>query len=114
MAELVVVMITAPADQAQPLARAFVERRLAACVNILPGVHSIYRAQDEIAEADEVVLLVKTRSAAVASLSAVVRELHPYDNPELIALPIEDGLPAYLSWLMQSVPLPEDDAPYFH
>jgi periplasmic divalent cation tolerance protein len=114
MPELVVVLIAAPADQARPIARALVERGLAACVNVLPGAHSVYRWQGEIEEADEAVLVVKTRSAAVAALGAAVRELHPYENPELIALAIEDGLPAYLSWLVQSVQLPEDDAPYFH
>lgn len=114
MAELVVVMITAPADKARPMARAFVERGLAACVNILPEIHSIYRWQEEVEETEEVLLLVKTRSAAVPGLSAAMLEMHPYANPELIAVPIEDGLPAYLSWMVQSVQLPEDDAPYFH
>jgi periplasmic divalent cation tolerance protein len=114
MAELVVVMITAPADKARTMARAFVERGLAACVNVLPGGHSVYRWQEGVRETEEVLLLVKTRSAALTGLSAAVRELHPYANPELITLPIEGGLPAYLSWLVQSVQLPEDEAPYFH
>ena len=114
MADLVVVVITAPSDKGRTIARAIVERGLAGSVNVLPGAHTVYRRQDGIRETEEVVLLVKTRSAAVTALSAAVQELHPYANPELIALSIEGGLPAYLGWLMQAVPLPEDDAPYFH
>ena len=113
--EFVVVMITTPADQGQRIARALVERKLAACVTVLPAAHSTYRWQGAIEEADEAVLMVKTRGEAVASLTEAVRDLHPYENFEIIALPIEDGSPSYLTWLLESVELPDaEEEHYFH
>ena len=114
MSEFVAVLITAPEAEAQILARTLVERKLAACVNVLPGAHSIYRWNDEVQEADEAVLVVKTLRGAVAALNKALRELHSDDTPELIALPIEDGNPAYLTWIAQSVELDEDEEPYYH
>ncbi|AAZ98513.1 divalent cation tolerance protein [Thiobacillus denitrificans ATCC 25259] len=84
---------------AEKLARALVERRAAACVNLLPGCRSIYRWQGAVETADEIPLLIKTTAAAYAEVEAVVRAQHPYAVPELVAVPITHGLPAYLDWV---------------
>ncbi|MFN4324379.1 MAG: divalent-cation tolerance protein CutA [Azonexus sp.] len=86
-------------ETANRIALAVVEARLAACVNILPRVQSIYRWQGAVESAAEVPLLIKTTAAAYPALEAAIRERHPYDIPEIIALPIAGGLPAYLNWL---------------
>ncbi len=90
------------AEVADGLSRALVEQRLVACATALPGARSTYRWQGEIEQADEVVLMLKTRAADWPALEAAVRELHPYDVPELIATPIDKGSPAYLQWLAAS------------
>jgi periplasmic divalent cation tolerance protein len=87
------------AASAERLARALVEERLAACVNLLPGVHSIYRWQGAIEQAGEVLLLVKTTRARLDALAARVRALHPHELPELIAVEAAGGLPGYLDWV---------------
>jgi len=92
------------------LARTLVERRLAACVNILPGIQSVYRWQGEIESADEIPLLIKTTTERYPALEAAIRETHPYAVPEIIALPITKGLPAYLRWVIEST---EPEAPHF-
>lgn len=84
---------------AESLARALIERRLAACVNILAPCRSVYRWRDAVEQADEVPMLVKTTRARYAELEAAMRELHPYEVPEIIALPLTAGLPAYLDWV---------------
>lgn len=84
---------------AESLAHALVERRLAACVNILPPCLSVYRWQGAVEQADEVPLLIKTTRARYAELEAALSELHPYSVPEIIALPLAAGLPAYLDWV---------------
>lgn len=84
---------------AASIARQLVEQRLAACVNVLPRVQSIYRWQGIIEEATEVSLLIKTTHARYAELEAAIKVLHPYDVPEVIALPIAAGLPQYLGWI---------------
>ncbi|MDB5839083.1 MAG: divalent-cation tolerance protein CutA [Herminiimonas sp.] len=89
------------ASVAQDLARHVVALRLAACVNILPGVQSIYQWQGKVEVADEVTLFIKTTTALYPELEAAIKARHPYDVPEIIALPIVDGLPAYLAWIMQ-------------
>jgi periplasmic divalent cation tolerance protein len=86
---------------AEAMARSLVERRLAACVNILPAVQSVYRWQGAIEEATESSLLIKTSSARYAELEQAIKDMHPYELPEIIALPIQAGLPAYLEWLLQ-------------
>ena len=86
-------------ETANRIALAVVEAKLAACVNILPRVQSIYRWQGAVESAVEVPLLIKTTAAAYPALEAAIRERHPYDVPEIIALPITAGLPAYLNWL---------------
>ena len=81
------------------LARALVDARLAACVNLLPGVASIYRWQGRVEQADEVLLLIKTTRQAYPALEARLPALHPYELPELLAVESAAGLPAYLEWV---------------
>ncbi|MGQ0525655.1 MAG: divalent-cation tolerance protein CutA [Betaproteobacteria bacterium] len=85
---------------AAQLARTLVEKRLAACVNVLGEIASVYRWKGEIVSETEVAVLIKTRSAAYAALEACIKALHPYDIPEIVAVPVAGGLPAYLEWVM--------------
>lgn len=99
-----VVFVTAPSEAvALDLARALVSERLAACSNLIPGVRSVYRWKGEICDDAEVLLVFKTRAALVDRLAARVAALHPYEVPEVVALPVSSGLPAYLSWIVDSV-----------
>ena len=99
--QVVAVLITAPDEEtARRIARALVEERLAACVNLLPGVRSIYRWQGAVEEAAEVLLIAKTHAERVAALAARVRALHPYELPEVVVLPVSDGSDAYLRWVV--------------
>ncbi len=90
-------------EQAETLARALVERRLAACVNVVPAVCSVYRWKGEVVREEERLLLVKTSTALVEAVRAAVLELHSYETPEVIALPIASGDPAYLRWLADAI-----------
>lgn len=100
MDEAIVVVTNMPdLDTAKALARRLVGEGLAACVNILPGVQSIYRWQGQLEEASEVTVLVKTMRSRYETLEEAIRTSHPYDLPEVIVLPIAAGLPAYLAWL---------------
>ena len=87
------------AASAEKLARALIENRAAACVNVLAPCHSIYRWQGAVEMAAEVPLLIKSTAANYPLIEEMVRAQHPYDVPELIAIPITHGLPAYLAWL---------------
>jgi periplasmic divalent cation tolerance protein len=102
----VVCLVTAPPDRAHEIATALVERELAACVNIVALVHSVYRWQGAVEHDDESLLVVKTTSTAVPALTAALGELHPYENFELVALDVAAGAPAYLDWISGSVSLP--------
>lgn len=84
---------------AEKLAHALVDERAAACVNVLAPGHSIYRWQGAVQQAIEIPLLIKTTAVHYARVEEIVRAQHPYDVPELIAIPITHGLPAYLDWL---------------
>lgn len=84
---------------AEKLARALIESRVAACVNVLAVCRSIYQWQGAVETATEIPLLIKTTAENYPQLEAIVRTQHPYDVPELIAIPITHGLPAYLDWL---------------
>ena len=100
MAKALEVHVTAPdRARAEVIARAVVGERLAACVNIVGGVRSIYRWQGAIQEDDEVLCLIKTRPERLAALTDRIRTLHPYDVPEILAFEVADGSPAYLEWL---------------
>lgn len=93
-------------DAALALARALVGRRLAACVNVLAGCTSVYRWQGDIEEAGEVPVLLKTRATRYAEVEAAIRELHPYELPEIVAVPIVRGLPEYLDWVAEETAIP--------
>jgi periplasmic divalent cation tolerance protein len=84
---------------AEKLARALVESRSAACVNVLAPCHSIYRWQGAVETAEEIPVLIKSTAANYPRVEEIVRAHHPYAVPELIAIPITRGLPAYLDWL---------------
>ena len=90
-------------ESATALARALVDRRLVACVNDVPGVRSIYRWKGEIHEDAELLLVMKTVSDRLPALTAAIQELHSYDVPELVVLPVEAGSEAYLNWIAESV-----------
>lgn len=87
------------AETAATIALTLVDERLAACVNRIPGIASTYRWEGKVHQDNEVLLLIKTTRERFDALRARLVELHPYDVPELIALEITDGLPAYLDWL---------------
>ncbi len=104
MTEYVVALSTVgQAEDAQRIARALVERRLAACVNVISGLTSVYRWKGKIEADPEHLLVIKTRQDRVAEIKAVLPSLHPYEVPELVVLAIEDGYPPYLSWIGESV-----------
>jgi periplasmic divalent cation tolerance protein len=101
--EYVIVLTTLPADvDAAAFARSIVEERLAACVNLLAPMQSIYRWEDAIEQETERQVIMKTSRERVVSLWDRVRDLHPYDVPEFIVLPIVDGNDAYLRWVAES------------
>jgi periplasmic divalent cation tolerance protein len=95
-----VAFATAPdAEVAARIARALVEEELAACANLVSNVRSIYRWQGKLEDESEVMLILKTRADRVDALAERLRALHPYEVPELLVLPVESGLPAYLDWV---------------
>ena len=102
-----IVISTAPdAEAALRLGRVLVEERLAACVNVVPGVRSIYRWKGAIEEADEVMVVFKTTAAAVPALAERLAALHPYEVPEVLALEPAAGTEAFLTWIGASVAPP--------
>jgi periplasmic divalent cation tolerance protein len=100
---LLVLTTVARAEDAERIAEELVGRRLAACVNVLPGVRSIYRWKGAVERDEERLLLVKTRADRYEALREALLALHPYEVPELVAVPIERGSEAYLRWLDESV-----------
>lgn len=102
-AHLVAITTVGNAGDAIVLARALLDRRLVACVNVLPGVRSLYRWKGEISDDTEHMLVMKTRADLFPDLAAAVSELHPYEVPELIALPVEKGTASYLAWIDDSL-----------
>ena len=104
MSERVVAFSTVgTAEDAERIARALVEQRLAACVNVVPGVVSVYRWKGGVCRDEERLLVIKTRAARLEALREALVALHPYELPELVALPIEGGHEPYLAWLDDSV-----------
>lgn len=100
MVEHLLVLTTLGNDEdAANVAKALVERRVAACVNIVGSVRSFYRWEGKIEDDSERLLLIKTRADRYEDLESVIGEVHPYDVPELIALPVERGAAAYLGWV---------------
>ncbi len=102
--DVLLVLTTLPdRDAAMHLADALIEEKVAACVNVLGACTSVYRWQGKVEHADEVPLLIKTTAARYAALEAVIRRLHPYELPEIIAVPLARGLPGYLQWVVSAV-----------
>ena len=99
----IVLSTCADREEAERIAHRLVEQQLAACVNILPGVQSIYRWQGSIESAAEVLLLIKTRSAHCPAVQSTIASLHSYEVPELLVLPVSGGSEAYLAWLKASL-----------
>lgn len=89
-------------DEAENIAESLVEQRLAACVNLIPGLTSVYRWQEAIERADEVLLIIKTTESRLAALESALRALHSYEVPELLVLAPERGGDDYLAWLTSS------------
>jgi periplasmic divalent cation tolerance protein len=104
MSDKKIVLTTAGTrEEAGKIARALVERRLAACVNVIGPMQSVYRWKGAVEDAEEWLLLVKTTHAAVDQVRATIKELHSYELPECVVLPIEDGSREYLAWLEENV-----------
>ncbi|NPB03410.1 MAG: divalent-cation tolerance protein CutA [Thermotogae bacterium] len=101
--EVLVVFCTVPPDEAGNLARALVEKKLAACVNVVPSLVSFYWWRGEIQRDNEALLIIKTSSETYPVLEETIKKLHPYTVPEIIALPVEKGNPDYLTWLKESL-----------
>jgi len=100
---VVVVLVTCPNRRmGQSMAEALVKEGLAACVNLIPGLTSTYRWQGKLCRGREVLLLAKTRKARFSKLADRIRELHPLTVPEILAIPVALGSPAYLSWVLDS------------
>lgn len=98
-----VVLVSCPEADAGRIAQALVEARQAACVNALPGMRSVYRWQGKVETAAESLLLIKTTAAAYPALEQAVRELHPYELPEILAFNPANGLAGYLAWVNECV-----------
>ncbi len=103
VAHLLVITTLGDEEDAARVAKALVERRLAACVNIVGPIRSIYRWQGKIEDDSERLLLIKTRADRFTDLERAIGEILPYDVPELIAVPIERGAAAYLGWIDENV-----------
>lgn len=106
MSHCLVYMTASSLDEARAIGRALVEQRLVACVNIVPGMTSIYRWQGAIEEGSEVVVIGKTRRALVEKVAAAVRAVHSYTVPCVVALPIEAGNGGFLAWIDQETAAP--------
>ncbi len=104
MSDKLLVLTTAGSKtEARRIAESLVERRLAACVNIVPGIMSVYRWEGKVAEAAEYLLLIKTVEAREEQLRSAIRELHSYQVPEFVTLSVNSGSAEYLKWLEEAV-----------
>jgi periplasmic divalent cation tolerance protein len=99
MEDIRVVFVSVPRDEADTLARGLVENRLAACVNVVPRIVSWFWWHDKLEHDEEALLIIKTTRHRFDALRAWVVEHHPYDLPEIISLPLSDGLPDYIDWV---------------
>jgi periplasmic divalent cation tolerance protein len=103
-ADTLVVLVTTPSvEEGQTIARCLVAERLAACVNVVPGVRSVFFWEGQLQEEAEALLVIKTRRERYEALQRRILELHAYSVPEVLALPVEAGAPAYLAWLGETV-----------
>jgi len=99
-----IVLCTCPnKDIAKQIASELVSEKLAACVNIIPGILSVYAWQDKVTSDDEVLLLIKTQNCFFSALKLKIKTLHPYDIPEIIAIDIQQGDKNYLNWIKGSL-----------
>ena len=96
---MLLLLTTTPADHAERIARALVDERVAACVNVVPGVVSIYRWKGAVTRDDEVLLVIKTRDDKLAALREAIRRVHPYEVPEIVAISPVDVDAAYARWV---------------
>jgi periplasmic divalent cation tolerance protein len=113
MTQMCLVLTTAgSAEEAKKIAHALVESRLAACVNIVPQIESVYRWQGKVESAAEWLLVIKSRAAAFEQVREAIKELHSYDLPECIMLEIAEGDKAYLDWLAENTSLPQRTQKY--
>ncbi len=101
--KIIVLTTTGSREEADRIAQALVERRLAACVNISAPVRSVYRWKGTVESAEEFLLLIKSSAAAFVRVRDTIKELHSYEVPECIALPIENGSEEYLKWIVENV-----------
>src|ERR1700747_1772283 len=112
MSQAIVVFSTcASREEAERIARAIVGERLAACVQLLPAIQSIYHWQGEVEQSDEILMLFKTTSERFPALQRRVEELHSYQTPEIIAVPVTEGAEKYLTWLRDAVDSAESISP---
>jgi periplasmic divalent cation tolerance protein len=98
--EVRVALTTAPPGKARDLAALLVEARLAACVNLVPGVRSLYRWNGDLRDDPETLLVIKTSTDRLVDLAARLRDVHPYEVPELLVLAPDTGAPGYLAWIL--------------
>lgn len=104
MSGYALILCTCPDDaSARRIATELVERRLAACVNLLPAITSVYRWQGKMQENNETLLLIKSHQQMFHTIQDRINEIHPYETPEVISIKICNGLPAYLAWLEDSL-----------
>ena len=101
-----VVLVTAPSEAVGlDLGRTLVDEHLAACVNVVPRLTSVYLWEGRREETAEALLLIKTRPEGYAALQRRILELHPYSVPEVLGLPVAEGAPAYVQWVRESIPI---------
>jgi periplasmic divalent cation tolerance protein len=99
----IVVLVTCPGEKANAIAQTLVGESLCACINILPNIRSVYRWEGDVTSEEESLLVMKTMDKIYARLEARIKEIHPYEVPEIICLKIERGSASYLNWLSQSI-----------
>ncbi|XP_028829352.1 protein CutA homolog [Denticeps clupeoides] len=101
-----IMLINCPTEQtAKDIGRALMEKRMVACVNILPRAATMYYWKGEIQEATEILLLLRTRSSKIQKLTEYIMSIHPYENPEILSFPVEDGSLDYMKWIDDAVPI---------
>jgi len=100
---VVILVATSGLDEAKRIATAILTARYAACVTILPSVHSMYWWEGKIAQEEEAMLVIKTTANQYGPIEKAIKELHSYKVPEILALPVKYGLPQYLEWVMREV-----------
>jgi periplasmic divalent cation tolerance protein len=107
MTDYIMVFCTCPDENsAKAIASQLIQAKIAACVNLIPGVQSIYCWQGKIEQATEVQLLIKTKTRCFEQINQLIRSIHPYDTPEILATPIVDGDNQYLAWIDSTVTAP--------